>query len=120
MTNFTFFSSGESFTVAICAVIASGILRGYSGFGAALIIIPIFSNLYSPLVALSFHVLIEIPSLMVLLPAAIRAYDRKLVNSSLLVLILAVPFGFFFVSLIETTYLRLFIGAFVIVSVYAI
>ena len=34
MTNFAFFSSGESFTVAICAVIASGILRGYSGFGA--------------------------------------------------------------------------------------
>ena len=81
MTNFAFFSQGESFTVAICAVIASGILRGYSGFGAALIIIPIFSNLYSPLVALSLHVLIEMPSLMVLLPAAIRAYDRKLVNS---------------------------------------
>ena len=117
MTNFAFFSSGESFTVAICAVIASGILRGYSGFGAALIIIPIFSNLYSPLVALSFHVLIEMPSLVILLPAAIRAYDRKLVNSSLLVLIIAVPFGFYFVSLIETTYLRLFIGAFVIVSV---
>ena len=120
MTNFAFFSSGQSFTVAICAVIASGILSGYSGFGAALIIISIFSNLYSPLVALSFHVLIEMPSLMVLLPAAIRAYDRKLVNSSLLVLILAVSFGFYFVSLLETTYLRLFIGAFVIVSVYAI
>ena len=120
MTNFAFFSSGESFTVAICAVFRSAMLRGYSGFGAALIIIQIFSNLYSPLVALSFHVLIEIPSLMVLLPAAIRAYDRKLVNSSLLVLILAVPFGFYFVSLIETTYLRLFIGAFVIVSVYVI
>ena len=120
MTNFAFFSSGESLIVALCAVIASGILRGYSGFGAALIIIPIFSNLYSPLVALSFHVLIEIPSHMNLLPAAIRTYDRKLVNSSLLVLILAVPFGFYFISLFETTYLRLFIGAFVIVSVYII
>ena len=97
MTNFAFFSSGESLIVALCAVIASGILRGYSGFGAALIIIPIFSNLYSPLVALSFHVLIEMPSLVVLLPAGIRAYDRKLVNSSLLVLILAVPFGFHFI-----------------------
>ena len=120
MTNFAFFYSDDTFVIALSAVIVSGILRGYSGFGAALIIIPIFSNLYSPLVALSFHVLIEIPSLMVLLPAAIRAYDRKLVNSSLLVLILAVPFGFYFVSLIETTYLRLFIGAFVIVSVYVI
>ena len=58
MTNFAFFSSGESFIVAMCAVIASGILRGYNGFGATLTIIPIFSNLYSPLVALSFHVLI--------------------------------------------------------------
>ena len=44
MTNFAFFSSGESLIVALCAVIASGILRGYSGFGAALIIIPIFSK----------------------------------------------------------------------------
>ena len=120
MTNFTFFSSDNAFLIALSAVIVSGILRGYSGFGAALIIIPIFSNLYSPVVALTFHVLIEMPSLAVLLPAAIRAYDRKLVNSSLLVLILAVPFGFYFISLIETTYLRLFIGTFVIVSVFII
>ena len=77
MTNFAFFSQGESFTVAICAVIASGILRGHGGFGSALIIIPIFSNLYSPLVALSFQVLIEMLLLVVLLPAAIRAYDRN-------------------------------------------
>jgi len=118
--NFAFLFSGQSFIIALCAIILSGVLRGYSGFGAALIIIPIFSNLYSPIVALSFHVLIEMPSLAVLLPAAMRSYDRKLVNSSLFILILAVPFGFYFISLIDTTYLRLFIGAFVIVSVYII
>jgi uncharacterized membrane protein YfcA len=120
VTNFAFFSSDDTFVIALSAVIVSGILRGYSGFGAALIIIPVFSNLYSPLVALSFHVLLEMPSLVILLPAAIRAYDRRLVNSSLLVLILAVPLGFYFISQIETTYLRLFIGTFVIVSVFII
>ena len=65
MTNFAFFYSDDTFVIALSAVIVSGILRGYSGFGAALIIIPIFSNLYSPLVALSFHVLIEMPLLVV-------------------------------------------------------
>jgi uncharacterized membrane protein YfcA len=118
--NFAFLFAGQSFIIVLCAIILSGVLRGYSGFGAALIIIPIFSNLYSPIVALSFHVLIEMPSLAVLLPVAMRSYDRKLVNSSLFILILAVPFGFYFISLIDTTYLRLFIGAFVIVSVYII
>ena len=43
-----------------------------------------------------------------------------MVNSSLLVLILAVPYGSYFVSLIDDTYLRLFIGALVIVSIYII
>ena len=60
------------------------------------------------------------PSLLVLFSAAIWAFDKKLVISPLLVLILAVPFGFYFISLIEIAYLRLFIGAFVVLLVYII
>ena len=113
-------SIDQTFAVALCAVVVSGVLRGYSGFGAALIIIPIFSNLYSPLTALSFHVLIEMPTLLVLLPTAIKTYDKKLVNFSVLSLVLAVPIGFYFISLVDAVVLRLFIGVVVIVSVFLI
>ena len=34
MTNFVFFSSGDASVIALSAVIVSGVLRGYSGFGA--------------------------------------------------------------------------------------
>ncbi len=120
MINPYFLFTDYLFVASLCTVILSGILRGYSGFGAALIIIPIFSNLYSPLTALSFHVMIEMPALVVLLPSAVRGYDKKLVNSSLLILIFAVPCGFYFISLIDAVYLRLFIGAFVVASVFVI
>ena len=53
-------------------MILSGILRGYSGFGAALIIIPIFSNLCAPLTAFSFHGMIEMLALVVLLSSEVR------------------------------------------------
>ena len=101
MPNVDFLFFDQPFVVALCAVVVSGVLRGYSGFGAALIIIPIFSNLYSPLTAVSFHVLIEMPTLLVLLPTAVKIYDKKLVNFSLLSLVLAVPLGFSFISLIS-------------------
>lgn len=113
-------SIDQTFAVALCAVVVSGVLRGYSGFGAALIIIPIFSNLYSPLTALSFHILVEMPTLLVLLPTAVKTYDKKLVNFSLLSLVLAVPLGFSFISLIDAVFLRLFIGVIVVVSVFLI
>lgn len=113
-------SIDQTFAVALCAVVVSGVLRGYGGFGAALIIIPIFSNLYSPLTALSFHILVEMPTLLVLLPTALKTYDKKLVNFSLLSLVLAVPLGFSFISLIDAVFLRLFIGVIVVVSVFLI
>ena len=100
MPNVDFLFIDQPFVVALCAVVVSGVMRGYSGFGAALIIIPIFSNLYSPLTALSFHVLIEMPTLLVLLPTALKTYDKKLVNFSLLRLVRAVAFGFDFISLL--------------------
>lgn len=111
-----FLAIDQDFVIAFIAVIISGVLRGYSGFGAALIIIPIFSNLYSPLTALSFHVLIEMPTLLVLLPTVVKIYDRKLINSSLFYLVTGVPFGFYLTGIIETAYLQLFIGYIVVIS----
>lgn len=110
----------QSLVIAFIAVIISGLVRGYSGFGAALIIIPVFSNLYSPLTALSFHVLIEMPTLLVLLPSAIKTYDRKLINTSLISLVVSVPFGFYLIGFFETVYLQLFIGCLVVVSALVI
>ena len=42
--DFAFLFLGQSFIIAQCAVIVSGIRNGYSVLGADLIIIPIFSK----------------------------------------------------------------------------
>ncbi len=42
--NFAFLFLVQSLIIALCASIVSGALNGYSVFGAALIIIPIFSK----------------------------------------------------------------------------
>ena len=54
-------------------IFVAGIIRGFTGFGSALIAVPTLAYLYGPAAAVVIEVLIEIPVVLYLLPAAIRA-----------------------------------------------
>ena len=58
--------------VLAVAVVVGGIVRGFTGFGSALIIIPALTILFGPRQAVAMHIVMEIPVLLNLLPAAIR------------------------------------------------
>ena len=54
----------------ICAAVAciAGMVRGFAGFGAAMIMTPVFSALYGPAVGVSLCLLLEIVVVLPLLP----------------------------------------------------
>ena len=49
----------HEFYIAIIAVLAAGVLRGFSGFGAGMVLVPSLSLLYNPMVAVITVVLLE-------------------------------------------------------------
>ncbi len=106
----------QNLVITFVTVIFAGVVRGYTGFGAALMIIPIVGQVYTPLTAITFHVLIEMPTLLVLLPTAIKSYDRQLVNGAIIRLIVVVPIGVYFISSFPEEILHVMIGVVVVLA----
>src|SRR5713101_4872371 len=61
-----------AFPFLICAVVAciAGMVRGFAGFGAAMLMTPVFSALHGPAVGVVLCLLLEIAVALPLLPAA--------------------------------------------------
>lgn len=75
------------------AVLLAGFLRGFVGFGAALIAVPSLSLVFSPAVAIPIACLSGLPSVIQFLPTAIRHADRPFVAPMALAAFLAAPLG---------------------------
>ena len=74
-------------------VFLAGIIRGFLGFGSALLVVPALSVLYGPTLAVVVGVLIEIPTTLGLLPVAVRQVERRTVTKMLLTFLVCVPLG---------------------------
>ena len=98
-------------------VLVGGVLRGFVGFGAALVIIPIVSLLYSPQEAVALHAVIEIPALFRLVPVAMRHADGKLVWPLIAGLTLLMPVGTLFLAYIDPEIMKLVISLVVLAMV---
>ncbi|MDT8405262.1 hypothetical protein [Sulfuriflexus sp.] len=51
---------GSEMYLAAVAVLVAGFIRGFSGFGAGMILVPVLSLLYSPVVAVVTVALLEL------------------------------------------------------------
>jgi uncharacterized membrane protein YfcA len=80
--------------VLLClAIFIAGIARGFSGFGAALIFVPLASALIGPKMASPILLAIDIVCAAGLLPDAVRKADRKDVGAMSVGAAFAVPAG---------------------------
>src|SRR5260370_33506792 len=63
----------------ICAAVAciAGTVRGFAGFGAAMIMTPVFSALYGPAVGVPLCLLLEIVVVLPRLPSVVRLGDCR-------------------------------------------
>lgn len=76
-----------------CSVLVAGMARGFSGFGAALIFVPLAAALVGPKMASPILLVIDTFSAAGLLPDAIRKADKKDVGAMSIGAAVAVPVG---------------------------
>ena len=90
-----FTSAFPTTTLALCAlaVIAAGLSRSFSGFGAALIFVPAASALVGPKLAAAILVVIDPIFASLMIPAALKIAERKSVAFMFAGAMLGVPIG---------------------------
>jgi uncharacterized membrane protein YfcA len=98
-------SSGQLAALLVTLFIA-GLARGFSGFGAALIFIPLGSALAGPGVASPLLLVIDTVAAASLLPGAIRKADKKDVGAMSLGALLTVPLGAAALIYVDATIVR--------------
>jgi uncharacterized membrane protein YfcA len=82
-----------SFLTASTIALAAGTVRGFSGFGAAMVMTPAFSALYGPPIGISLCLLLEIAVALPLLPRAIKYVDWHRIGVLLLAAVVGAPLG---------------------------
>lgn len=102
---------------AVAIVFVGGFLRGFTGFGGALAIIPVLALIFTPKEAVAMHIVMEVPGLFQLLPIAARDCDRSTVLPAILAIIVGTPVGVYILTSLDPQPMRIAISVFVLVMV---
>ena len=106
-----------AFAAAVAAAVLAGAVRGFSGFGSALILSPSLSALYGPAVAVPVALLLELVLSGPFVPPAARLVDRRRTVVLCLAAAGMVPIGAYLLSVVDETTLRWVICALVFAAV---
>ena len=91
----------ENYILISLVVIFSGFLRGFIGFGSGLLMIPILSYFYSPVFAMLFNIVIEIPATIYLTFVGIKKANLKEITPMMATMMLTIPFGTIFLVSVD-------------------
>ena len=99
---------------AICVIaFVSGTARGFSGFGSALIFMPLASSIASPRLVAALLLIIDFVAATPLVPNAFKHADRKATAVIVVGALLGVPIGTYFLSRLDPVTTRWIISVFV-------
>src|ERR1700739_2682841 len=82
-----------SFLTAAAVAVIAGMLRGFAGFGAAMMMTPIFSALYGPETGVALCPLLEIAVALPLLPRAAKYVDWRRIGLLMVAAVAGAPLG---------------------------
>jgi len=100
--------------IAICAIaLVSGIARGFSGFGSALIFMPLASSIAAPRLVAALLLIIDFIGSAPLIPNAWKQADRKATAIMAFGALVGVPIGTWLLSRLEPVTTRWIISVFV-------
>jgi uncharacterized membrane protein YfcA len=102
------------FLLAVLATGVAGMMRGYSGFGTAILLAPVFSTLWGPRAGVPVVLLMELLVSAQLLPRAIGEADRRMVLPIGVAAVLAMPIGSLVLLQADGVLLRRVIGGLVL------
>ena len=101
--------------IAICAIaFVSATARGFSGFGSALIFMPLASSIAAPRLVAALLLIIDFIAAAPLVPNAWKHADRKATGVMVSGALVGVPIGTYFLSRLEPVTTRWIISAFVL------
>src|ERR1700730_3663023 len=105
---------GINTALAICAIaLVSGTARGFSGFGSALIFMPLASSMAAPRRVAALLLLIDFVGAAPLIPNAWKQADCKATAVMVSGALIGVPIGTYFLSRLDPVTTRWIISAFV-------
>jgi uncharacterized protein len=105
---------GTTTAIAICVVaLVAGTARGFSGFGAALIFMPLASSLAAPRLVAALLLIIDFVAMAPLIPNAWRHADRKATAVMVAGALVGVPVGTYFLTRLDPVTTRWIISGFV-------
>lgn len=100
--------------IAAFSVLVGGFLRGFSGFGAGLAIVPMLSLLYRPADAVVIFALLEVIAALQLIPAVARQAQWRSVVAISLSAAVTVPLGAWLLITVDADIMRRSIAVFVL------
>jgi uncharacterized protein len=106
-----------SFLLAAAVAAVAGMVRGFAGFGAAMIMTPVFSALHGPAVGISLCMLLEIAVVLPLLPRVVRYVDWRRIGLLLLAAAVGAPLGSLVLTAVAPEPMRWMISAIVLTAV---
>ena len=100
--------------IAICVIaFVSGTARGFSGFGSALIFMPLASSMAAPQLVAALLLIIDFIAALPLIPNAWKQADRKATSVMVFGALIGVPVGTYFLSRLDPVTTRWIISGFV-------
>src|ERR1700737_2882460 len=100
--------------IAICVIASiSGTARGFSGFGSALIFMPLASSMAAPRLVAALLLIIDFVAALPLAPNAWKHADRRATAVMVLGALIGVPIGTYFLSRLDPVTTRWIISGFV-------
>jgi uncharacterized membrane protein YfcA len=106
--------------IACLASLIAGFLRGFIGFGAALVMTPVLSLVYSPTVAVPIAFLSAVPAVIQLLPPTIKYGERAFVLPLGLTALFASPVGAWLLSNGDPRILKIGISSLILIMAFAL
>ena len=103
------------FAVAVGCTIVAGLMRGYSGFGTAILLAPVYSTLWSPRTGVPVVLLMELFVSAYLLPRSFALANKRLIVPICAAAVVAMPFGAVVLLQADGAMLRRVIGGLVLV-----
>ncbi|MGX9963852.1 sulfite exporter TauE/SafE family protein [Roseomonas sp. F4] len=100
---------------AIAVTAIAGLMRGYSGFGTAVLLAPAYSVLWGPRIGIPVMLVMELVVSLQLVPRAFAEANRRVILPIGAAACLATPLGAFILLTADQDTLRRFIGGLVLV-----
>lgn len=103
--------------IVVAATCVGGFMRGFLGFGAALVMMPIMALILGPIVAAGVYTIIAFPTVIQLLPTAIKQSERPIILPMAVATFATAPAGAYALNVFDPAIMKIVISLAVLIMV---